>query len=237
MKGWHTAGVGICLGLVLAVPAAGSTSDDGQVLFEKRCVACHQLPDIDNPPPEGWEKRLQLMAPLAKLKAAQQEAVLGYLTTHQHDTVTSASLEEDKAFFEQKCSGCHTLDRIFLEPLTEESMRHVVQRVRAMTGTDWISDEDVERVMNYLYSAKRDVPTPPTLAADASAEEIFTARCKACHTMERIVTHLDPNDERVMDWSHVVGRMRGKAPQWITDAESRQIIDYLQSLSTPGKGG
>ncbi len=240
MNGWCVFGltfrVAVCLGLMLIVPAAWSASVDGQALFEKRCAACHQLPDIDNPPPEGWAQRLEQMAPLAKLKSQQKDAVLTYLISHVRQTSMNASLEEDKAFFEQKCSRCHSLDRIFLEPLTDESMRHVVNRMQARSGTDWLSDEDVERVLNYLSSATLDVPTPPALVAGTGADEIFAARCQACHSMERISVYLGPNAAE-MDWSHVVSRMRGKAPQWITDAESQQIIDYLQSLSPPANGG
>jgi cytochrome c2 len=234
MIGRHMVGnafrAGACLGLILMFPVAWSASADGQALFEKRCAACHQLPDIDNPPPEGWEQKLKQMAPLAKLKGQQEDAVLAYLSSHVQETTMSASLEADKAFFERKCSRCHTLDRIFLEPLTDESRQHVVSRMQVRSGTDWLSDEDVERVLNYLSSATREAPTPPALAADAGAEQIFAARCQTCHTMERVAVHLGPGSEMEMDWSHVVNRMRGKAPQWITDAESRKIVDYLESF-------
>ncbi len=237
LRGSHkTTEFGVCLGLMMLIPAAFAASLDGQALFEKRCVACHILPDIDNPPPEGWEQRLKQMAPLAKLKSQQREAVLTYLSSHVQETTKRASLDDDKMFFEQKCSRCHTLDRIFLEPLTDESRLHVVNRMQAKSGTDWLSDEDVERVLNYLSKAALDIPTPSKLGADAGGAEIFAARCQNCHSMERIFEHLGPNHDMKMNWSHVVNRMRGKAPQWITDVESQQIIDYLQSFSTADDG-
>lgn len=243
MNGWHAHAVGStfrvagCLGLVLIVPAAWPASVDGQALFEKRCAACHSLPDIDNPPPEGWEQRLAQMAPLAKLKGRQKDAVLAYLSSHVELAAKTASLEEDKAFFEMKCSRCHSLARIFLEPLTDESRRHVVSRMQAKSGTGWLSDTDVERVLDYLSGARFDVPTPPVIAAGASADDIFMARCQACHTLERVSVRLGPGRSSAMDWSHVVSRMRAKAPQWMTDAEATQIIDYLQAFGIPGNGG
>jgi len=240
MNGWHVVGitfrVGVCLVLVLLVPAVWSGSLDGQALFEKRCAACHQLPDIDNPPPEGWEEKLQKMAPLAKLKGPQKDAVLTYLSSHVERAAMSASLEEDKAFFEMKCSRCHSLDRILLEPLTDESRRHVVSRMQARSGTGWLSDEDVERVLNYLSGATFEVPAPPAIAADASVDDIFMARCRACHTLERVSVRLDSDQAMETDWPHVVSRMRSKAPQWMTDAEARQITEYLQSFGVTGEG-
>ncbi len=224
---------GICLIFLLALPTAWSASVDGQSLFEKRCAACHQLPDINKPPPEGWEKRLQLMAPLAKLKSNQKAAVLEYLSAHVEESIMSASLAEDKAFFEKKCSQCHTLDRIFLEPLTDESRLHVVNRMQARSGTDLLSDEDVERILNYLSNTIFEVPTPPNVTDGADGKELFAIRCQACHTMERISFHLGKDHAMKMDWSHIVNRMRGKAPQWMTDDESIKIAQYLQSLNIP----
>lgn len=222
------------LGLMLLFPAAMAAPVDGQALFEKRCIACHQLPDINSPPSEGWAKRLEQMAPLAKLKGQQRDAILKYLSSHVQETTKRASLEDDRIFFEQKCSRCHTLDRIFLEPLTDESRRHVLYRMQTRSGTDWLSDEDVERVLDYLSRAKPDAPTPAELSEDADSAEIFAARCKACHSMERISIHLGPDHEMKMDWSHVVNRMRGKSPQWITDAESQKIIEYLETFGDNG---
>ncbi len=226
--------IGVLLTVVFVLPTAWAITKDGQELFEKRCSACHALPDINNPPPEGWEKRLQQMAPLAKLKGDQKNAVLDYLSSHVEATIKSAALDEDKAFFEDKCSRCHTLDRIFLEPLTDESRRHVVSRMQTRSGTDWLSDEDVERVLQYLSTAHLKAPAPPEVAAGATGKELFAARCQTCHTMERISVHLSPDHLMNMDWSHVVNRMRGKAPQWMTEAESQRIADYLQTLSDNG---
>ncbi len=241
MNAWHVVGsrfrIAVCLALVLIVPAAGSASVDGQALFEKRCAACHALPDIDNPPAEGWEQKLAKMAPLARLKGRQKNAVLAYLSSHVELAAKTASLQEDKAFFEMKCSRCHSLARIYLEPLTDKSRRHVVSRMQAKSGTGWLSDADVERVLNYLSAATLEAPTPPAIVATASADDIFMARCQACHTLERVSVRLGPGRSPEMDWPHVVSRMRAKAPQWMTDAEAAQIIDYLQAFGIPGNGG
>ena len=220
--------------LTLASVSAWPQPDDGQALFEVRCAACHDLPNPAEPPPEGWSEQLELMAPLARLKPAQQQDVLAYLLEHTQQSVNMAALEEDRSFFEEKCSRCHSLERIFLEPLTDESRGHVVARMQARSGTDWLSDENVGRVLNYLAVATPELEPPEPLSADASASEIFEVRCTGCHPLERIFTRSVDRQDDGLAWDHVVGRMRGKAPQWMTDTEAQRILEYLQNtMSIP----
>ena len=227
-------GVVFYVALTLASVPAWSQLDEGQALFEVRCAACHDLPNPAEAPPEGWPERLELMAPLARLKSDQQQDVLAYLLEHTQLAVNTAALEEDRSFFEEKCSRCHSLDRIFLEPLTDESRGHVVARMQARSGTDWLSDEDVERVLNYLTVAAPEIRPPEPLSADASASEIFEVRCTGCHTLERIFTRSVDSQNGRLAWDHVVGRMRAKAPQWMTDTEAQRILEYLQdTISVP----
>ncbi len=227
-------GIVFFVALTLANVPAWSQLDEGQALFEVRCAACHDLPNPAEPPPEGWSEQLELMAPLARLKPPQQQDVLAYLLEHTQQSVNMAALEEDRSFFEEKCSRCHSLERIFLEPLTDESRRHVVARMQARSGTDWLSDEDVGRVLNYLAVATPEIRPPEPLSADASASDIFEARCTGCHTLERIFTRSVDSQDGGLAWDHVVGRMRGKAPQWMTDTEAQRILEYLQdTISVP----
>ena len=71
---------------------------------------------------------------------------------------------------------------------------------------------------------------------DASAREIFEVRCTGCHTLERIFTKSVDSQDRDLAWDHVVGRMRGKAPQWMTDIESQTILEYLRGTMSPPIG-
>ena len=176
------------------------------------------------------------MAPLARLKPAQQQDVLAYLLEHTQQSVNMAALEEDRSFFEEKCSRCHSLQRIFLEPLTDESRRHVVARMQARSGTDWLSDEDVGRVLSYLAVRTTEIQSPALLSAAASAGDIFEVRCTGCHSLERIFTRSVDNQDGGLAWEHVVGRMRGKAPQWMTDTEAQRILEYLEDVLSPPIG-
>ncbi len=141
------AALGMCIvaGLMFVgvSPVWPAALDDGKIIFEERYSGCHDLPDPNTPPPEGWEKQLDLMAILARIQTDEKASVLTYLMSHAKQSVRTAALQEDEALFEQKCSRCHTLERIFLEPLTDESRRHVVARMQERSGISWLSDEYV----------------------------------------------------------------------------------------------
>ena len=218
---------------LLSVPAY-SALEEGEALFAKRCGTCHKLPDPNHPPKEGWARRLDMMAPMAGLKKEQKQDVLEYLVYHSKNVEKEAALAEDRTFFETKCSYCHSVDRVFLMPFNDENRRHVVERMQNRAGSDWISDADAERILSYLATATVEVQAPERLNG-RSGQEILRARCTACHTLERIFLELDehPSDSEL--WTHIVSRMRGKAPQWISEAEAKSIIEYLQTLEPQNK--
>jgi len=218
---------------LLSIPAYADLQE-GEALFTKRCGTCHKLPDPNDPPKEGWNKRLDSMAPMAGLKKEQKKDVLEYLVYHSKDMATDAALAEDRAFFETKCSYCHGLDRVFLIPFDEESRRHVIERMQNRAGSDWLSDADAERILSYLASATPQVQSPERLDGK-NGKDILKARCTACHTLERIFVELDEYAGDADLWPHIVGRMRGKAPQWISEAEAESIIGYLQTLEPQKK--
>lgn len=221
----------VTYGASVSVSTASADADAGQNLFEKRCSACHKLPDPGQPPSKGWTAQLELMAPLARLKKDQKQSVLDYLTSHSQQKAMMAALDEDRLLFETKCSRCHTLDRVLLMPLERESLRHVVNRMQSRSGTDWLSDQDVERVLAYLGAVQRGPDQSVQLDSTATPADIFALRCSGCHTLERVFLSLDETENVEDFWSHTVSRMRGKAPQWMSESEAGQILEYLRSVS------
>lgn len=218
-------------GILAAHSTVWAATADGQSLFEKRCAACHKLPDLSQPPPIGWAEQLELMAPLARLKENQKQEVLDYLLSHSQQAAMDASLDENRLLFEEKCSRCHTVDRVLISPLRGESLRHVVNRMQGRSGTDWLSDREVEQVLAYLSEASREAVPFASLSSDSTPSEIFAARCSACHTLERIFLKLGEDTNAADFWSHTVSRMRGKAPQWLSEAEAGEILEYLRSIN------
>ena len=215
-------------GVTAAISIAWAAEPDGQSLFEKRCSACHKLPDPNQPPPLGWEQQLESMGPLARLKGDKKQAVLDFLMSHSQDAAIKASLDDDQRFFEDKCSRCHTLDRVLHSPLQGDSLRHVVNRMQSRSGTDWLSDQDVERVLAYLDTMPRQAAQPAPLDGDPSAADIFDVRCSACHTLERIFQKLGDDTEGPTPWSHTLSRMR-ENELYLTKKSSRSSKASFQS--------
>lgn len=220
---WHPGRV--FLGAVVALLSTAVVADSpGKQIFEQRCSRCHDLPDPETPPPEGWPKRLDLMAKLAKLNVDEKANVLDFLQSHTQKAVKTVSLAEERRLFEEKCSLCHTLERVFLIPLNEASRRHIVLRMQKR-APDWISEQEAELILDYISKASpSEHPKKP--AQDAAA--MFRERCTACHTLERVYLKLEA--QKAPAWLHIVERMQQKAPQWLTDQEARQIVQYLQAL-------
>ena len=224
--------------VLLAVAWSGSgawAAANGSKIFEKRCSQCHDLPNPKKPPPEGWVKRLDLMAPMAGLSKKEKAEVLSYLLSHSKTAEQALSVAQERKIFEKKCSLCHSTVRIFTEKLTPESRRHIVLRMKER-APDWISPKDAEAILDFLQKAKKPVVAMPKLGpkpvktAGLPPQEVFRARCSACHTLERVYLKLEEAGPNADVWTHIVSRMRKKNPEWISKRDAEKILTYLQSL-------
>ena len=216
--------------LLLTTPLSGwAAQPEGEKIFEKRCGGCHDLPDPNKPPPEGWDKRLDLMAPMAGLNKKEKNEVLNFLRSHSQKAEGMLSAAEERKLFMQKCSLCHSEQRVFLEPLTPESRRHIVLRMQER-APDWISPKDAERILAYLDQGAPGGKKPVKKKVNGDAGKIFRERCSACHNLERVYLALEKKESAGSAWMHIVKRMRQKAPEWISPKEAEQIAQYLKSL-------
>jgi len=221
--------VPLLMAALLLGPMSVCLADNpGKALFEERCQRCHDLPNPGEPPEMGWEARLQLMAKVAKLTPAQKDEVLSYLQSHSLAAEKTVSVADEKRLFESKCSLCHTLDRIFLIPLDDESRQHIVKRMRDK-APGWITQEESDLILDYL---RRMPPDERDSKATDKADDIFRERCSACHSLERVYSRLAAGD--ASSWSHIVQRMQSKAPQWLSKEDADMVVEYLRSIvSTP----
>ena len=72
--------------------------------------------------------------------------------------------------------------------------------------------------------AKQDPPNPAATAAPAAdGKTLFEAKCSVCHGLDR-ATSLTGTKE---NWTSIVKEMQGRKADWISDADSSKIIDYL----------
>lgn len=59
--------------------------------------------------------------------------------------------EEGKALFKKKCGVCHGLDRATAQTETREGWAAVIKEMQGKR-TDWISEEDAAKILEYLAS-------------------------------------------------------------------------------------
>lgn len=229
---------GLLAAVLLAwVPASGWAAKTGEEVFKANCGRCHSLPDPQKLTSEEWVVRLEMMAPMARLGKEEKTKVLGFLQEHSKKAAQVVSMARERKVFEEKCSLCHTPDRIFLEPLTPESRRHIVLRMRERAPEGWITEEDAHEILEYLAHGAPEAKKPQRKEVKGKAPEVFRERCSGCHTLERVYLELEESKEKgkAAPWMHIVKRMREKAPEWISADEAEQIVKYLQTLKPAGK--
>lgn len=222
-----------CCAAMLWPFAARAGVTEGEAVFNKKCHACHKLPDPSSPPDVGWSTTLKKMARFAGLKSKQKADVLAFLQSHNKAATRTVALAQDRALFEQKCSRCHTPERVFLAMPDTNTLRHIVERMRSFQS-DWISEADAETIVNYIAVAvatKQAELVDVVLTEPASPSDAFVQRCTGCHTLERIFLKLE--NEGQVDWNHVVARMEKKAPEWIDSEEAELILAFLEALTPP----
>jgi mono/diheme cytochrome c family protein len=136
---------------------------------------------------------------------------------------------EEQVFFEEKCGNCHPSERIFLIKMSPELRKHVVLRMRERVepGAAWLSDEEINRILAYVEERSSTGESVQPKAAE-NAKELFRERCKGCHELDRIYMQVKTERENPQAWMHVVTRMQAKAPDWISEEEAREIVDYLR---------
>lgn len=202
-------------------------AEEGEARFEQRCAQCHDTSDPSGQARE-WFERIEEMGPLEDLDQARRMEVLDFLRHHERRTTEMVALAEERQLFQEKCSLCHTTDRVFLEPMTPETRRHIVLRMQER-APDWITPEEAEQILDFLAQTEGDEPPSPAETKREPAT-VFRERCSVCHTLERVYLHLEAGEELGPTWLHIVQRMRAKAPQWIDEEEARMILEYLEGL-------
>lgn len=203
--------------------------DPGKKIFDKRCSKCHALPSPEKLTSGEWVTRLDMMAPMAGLRKKQKIEVLEYLQSHSKKASTLVSMSREKRLFEEKCTLCHTTDRVFLMPLTKESRRHIVLRMQERVP-DWITPEEAHDILTYLDKGAPGASKPKQKIVTGGPQEIFRTRCSACHQLDRVFYEFDKHRFMAGGWMHIVKRMREKAPDWMTDKEAKQIVKFLDTL-------
>lgn len=128
-----------------------------------------------------------------------------------------------KFLYEEKCSKCHTLERVFAEPKTEGEWQACVSRMMKKSKF-WITKEDAERIVDEIIGKRKDSVSPVLQRKKyADIKLLFIDRCTRCHTTGRILKKTKTRDE----WLETVLRMRDNAPELFLEEDVSLISGFL----------
>lgn len=216
----------IVLASVLLAPAM-ATAEIETLDLERRCGQCHDVSGADRLKSEDWLTRLEELGPLEGLNQKQRTEVVGFLRYHGWEVNQIVAMASERHLFEEKCGLCHSVERVFVKTLSPDQIATTVERMR-QREPEWISRQDADTITAFIRAGARGVPRPVHDAIDGSPADVFRDRCAGCHPLERAYLYLETELEP--HWPLLVKRMQVKAPDWISDAEADQIVDYLSGL-------
>ena len=125
--------------------------------------------------------------------------------------------------YDEKCSKCHTLERVFTEPKTENEWRICITRMMNKNKL-WITEEEGAQIIDEIIGKRKDIiASVPQKKKYADAQVLFIDRCTRCHTVSRI---LDKNKTRD-EWVETVIRMRDNALELFLDEDIPVIANFL----------
>ena len=125
--------------------------------------------------------------------------------------------------YESKCSKCHTLERIFADPKTEEGWKICINRM-VQKSPLWITLDEGEQIIAEILGMKKDIiGSFPQKKKYTEARLLFIDRCTMCHSVNRILLA----NKTAEGWKETVTRMRDNAPELFLDEDLPVIIEYL----------
>lgn len=131
-----------------------------------------------------------------------------------------------KFLYEEKCSKCHTLERVFANPKTEKEWRLCITRMMRKNPL-WITADDSDIIANEIIHTKHTHITPFSKRRYNNAKMLFIDRCTKCHSLNRILS----KNKSKTEWLETVTRMRDNAPDLFNNKDVVMIVDYLSENS------
>ena len=132
-----------------------------------------------------------------------------------------------KFLYEEKCSKCHTLERVFTDLKTEEEWKTCVLLMMSK-NPKWITQEDCKHIIEEIFSVREDIIASVSQKKNyKDARLLFIDRCTKCHQVDRILNQNKTREE----WKETVLRMRDNAPELFFRSDIAVIANYLADRS------
>lgn len=140
----------------------------------------------------------------------------------------SLNVDAAASLMQQKCSKCHTLDRVVGANKDAKGWAATLARMQSLPSSG-LTDSDIRTILAYLTSRSQKEDAASQLAV---ARAIVDQRCGRCHTLDRIYSTTQSPDQ----WRQTVSRMEeyaaGSAGAF-RPGEAEQITGYLSATQTP----
>lgn len=125
--------------------------------------------------------------------------------------------------YEEKCSKCHTLERVFAEHKTENEWRICIAKM-IQKNPLWITETEEVQITDEILGRRNDIVIPyPQKKKYADTQLLFIDRCTKCHTASRILKENKTEEE----WKETILRMRDNAPELFYEEDIAVLTEYL----------
>jgi len=128
---------------------------------------------------------------------------------------------DGNALINERCTVCHTRDRIDQAQKTPEQWAATVDRMIGYGAR--LSPEERQAVLDYLTSQGA-APPAEDMSAALDGNALINERCTVCHTRDRI----DQAQKTPEQWAATVDRMIGYGAR-LSPEERQAVLDYLSS--------
>ncbi len=133
----------------------------GQLLVSKKCGKCHTLERVFRSfkSEEGWTKTTNRMAVIdaPNIRDFDAKQIIHYLVKQQETReelrakIIDVSKEIGKTLVEQQCSTCHTLERVYKSPKSQEEWVVTIETMADYMGDpEFFSQEEKDTISEFL---------------------------------------------------------------------------------------
>ncbi len=235
MKGFYTFVIALTIHVLFSQTYAQSQEvekpfpyESWKYLYEPKCSKCHPLDRIfaDPKTEEEWKICVNRMIQKSPLWITPKEGgqIIAEILGTGKDVIGSFPKKKEYAdarlLFIDRCTVCHSANRILLADKTAEEWKETVTRMRD-NAPELFFDEDLPVIIEYLTERAA------IMRDDVAAQKIVD-KCLICHDGGRIF--LERKSRR--DWTETLADMRLLVREelkkdWFTHHESKIIVDLL----------
>ncbi len=135
--------------------------DMGRLFVTQKCGKCHTLERVFRAfkSEEGWTKTINRMAVIdaPNIRDFDAKQMIHYLVKQQETReelnakITDVNKEIGRTLIEQKCSACHTLDRVYKASKTQEEWVETIETMADYMGEpEFINQEEKDTISEFL---------------------------------------------------------------------------------------